>query len=376
VLLAVCLPPSEAAPAIRAAWDAGRAVAPLDPSAPPPELERALAALRPTHLLDEAGERPWAGGGEPVAPEAAAVVTTTGTTGIPRPVELTWSGLHASAAAVAAALGVRADDRWVCCLPLHHVGGLAVIARAWETGIPATVADAATADGSFVSLVPTQLQRLLDAGVDMSRFRRILVGGTAVPRRLRSLPNVVTTYGLTETWGGVVHDGRPLPGVEVRLAPVDREIQVRTPTVMRGYRLDPVATAAAFTSDGWLRTGDVGAWSPDGRLTVVDRIRDMIVTGGVNVSPTEVETVLARHPAVRDVCVVGRPDEEWGERVVAYVVAADPSAPPPLEDLRSFARHHLSPPKLPRQVVPVAAIPRTAGGKPMRRRLLESASAR
>ena len=183
---------------------------------------------------------------------------------------------------------------------------------------------------------------------------------------------VSTTYGLTETWGGIVHDGHPLDGVELRLdgppGASEGEVCVRAPMVMRGYRLDPDGTAAAFDDDGWLHTGDVAR--DDGeRLWIVDRLRDLVKTGGVSVSPTEVERVLARHPAVADVCVAGRPDPEWGERVVAYIV-------PQSGTDRSRPRRPAGPrgrrtgrPKLPREVVAVAAIPRTPGGKPLRRLL-------
>ncbi|GIU91059.1 MAG: hypothetical protein KatS3mg010_2158 [Acidimicrobiia bacterium] len=135
--------------------------------------------------------------------------------------------------------------------------------------------------------------------------------------------------------------------------------------VMRGYRLDPEQTASVLESDGWLHTGDVGTYD-GGVVRVVDRKKDLVITGGVNVSPTEVEAVLAQHPAVDDVCVVGLPDDEWGERVVAYVVA---DAPPCVEDLRAFARDRLSAPKLPREVRVVTEIPRSPSGKPLRRLL-------
>lgn len=254
-----------------------------------------------------------------------------------------------------------------------------MVARTWSTGVPVEVtkrfdpADVAASQASFVSLVPTTLSRCLDAGVDLSGFRAILVGGARLDPRLRSRAteagaSVVATYGLTETWGGVVYDGRPVEGVEVHIAD-DDEIVVRGPMVMRGYRLRPDDTAAALSPDGWLRTGDAGAWGPDGALQVVDRLRDLIVTGGVNVSPTEVESVLAAHPGVADVGVAGAPDTEWGERVVAHVVAADPADPPTLADLRDFAGERLSAAKLPRHLELVAEIPRTPGGKPLRRLL-------
>ena len=355
-LVTVRRPAPEAAGEIRAAWDAGHAVLVLDPRAPESEVARIVGRMRP-----EAG----------VAPEVAAVVVTSGTSGAPKGVELTWDGLAASAAAISEALEIGAGDRWLACLPLHYVAGLAVVGRAWATGTPVTVLDGfdpaavAGAGATLVSLVPTMLRRLWAAGADTSRFRRILLGGGPVRERG---PNIVATYGLTETWGGVVHDGHPLAGVELRLGEGD-EILVRAPMVMRGYRLAPAETAGAFAAGGWLRTGDAGTIDAGGRLRVVDRLRDLIITGGVNVSPSEVEGVLAGHPGVADVCVAGAADAEWGERVVAHVVPADPAQPPALEELRAFAGEQLSAAKLPRQVVIAVEIPRTAGGKPLRRLL-------
>ncbi len=356
MLVPVRLRPVEAAAAIRSAWDSARPVAVLDPAATPAERERQDAVVAPERM---------------VHPDVAAVVMTSGTAGRPRAVELTWRGL----AVMARWLPHEPGDSWLCCLPPHHVAGLAVLARAGTAGVPVEVTDrfdveaVARTPATLVSLVPTMVRRLLDAGVDLGRFRRILVGGGPMPPDIAALPNVSTTYGLTETWGGVVHDGLPLPGVELTLDD-DGEILVRSPTVMRGYRLDGPATAAAFTADGRLRTADVGRWAADGRLEVVDRKRDLVITGGVKVSPTEVEAVLRRHPAVADVAVAGTPDPEWGERVVAYVVPVAGEAVPTLADLRDFARRHLAPAKLPRQVVAVPAVPRTAGGKPLRRLLL------
>lgn len=337
----------EAAAAVEAAWDAGRAVAVLDPRWPADELDRARRALR---LAD------------PLAGEVAAVVLTSGTEGEPKAVELTWDGMRASAQAVSQALAVDpASDRWLCLLPLHHVAGLAIVARSWVTGTP-LVFDAGDARSTLVSVVPTQARR-----TGLERFRRVLVGGGPVPESISSLSNVVTTYGLTETWGGVVHDGHPLAGVEVRLDGPAGEILLRTPTAMRGYRgLPPVAPG------DWLRTGDVGCLDASGRLHVVDRLKDLIVTGGVNVSPAEVERALAAHPGVADVAVAGLPDPEWGERVVAYVVPTGRGHPPELDDLREFARERLAPPKLPKELVLVAAVPRTPAGKVLRRHLRSS----
>jgi O-succinylbenzoic acid--CoA ligase len=383
-LVAVLLPPTLAAPAILRAWEAGEAVLPLDPAAPGPELRRALGRLRPTHLVDGDGRRGLAGG-EPAAAGVAAVVVTSGTTGAPKGVELTGAGIEASARAVSDALGAGPGDRWLCCLPLRGVAGLAILARSWHTGVPVTVHDrfdleliAAERDATLVSLVPTMLARLLDARRERAagpRWRHVLLGGARAGADLLArardagLP-VVTTYGMTETFGGVVLDRRPLPGVHVRTAP-DGELLLRCPMLMRGYRLDPPATAAALRG-GWLRTGDLGHLDEAGALRVTGRKDDLIITGGVNVVPDEVEAVLAEHPALAEVAVGGLADAEWGERVVAWAVPADPADPPTLEELRAFARARLAAPKLPRQLVLVDRLPRTASGKLRRRDLAAS----
>lgn len=380
-VVAIALPAPEAADAILGVWEAGQAVLPLDLNMPAPERSEVLDRLRPTHLIDAEGKHELRGGESTVA-GVAAIVRTSGTTGTPRGVELTFDGLRASALAVSSTLGVEEGDRWLCCLPVHHVAGLAILARGWTTGVPVIVLDGFGVDAvrlalssgvTFVSLVPTTLTRLLDADVDLTRLRSALIGAAPLPEVLHNRATqagvpVVTTYGLTETWGGIVHDGHPLDCVTVSLGDHD-EILVHGPMVMHGYRFDPAGTRAAFTADGRLRTGDVGAIDSGGNVSVVDRLRDLIVTGGVNVSPTEVENVLATHPDVADVCVTGVPDNEWGELVVAFVVPRDPGRPPALDDIRSYALERLSAAKAPRRVVCVAAIPRTAGGKPLRRLL-------
>jgi len=382
-LLAIRLRPTLAAPAIRAAWDAGEAVLPLNPSAPEAEIERLLDRLRPTDLLDVDGRRDLPEGiGVPTG--TAAVIATSGTTGEPRGVELTRTGLDAMGHGVSQALDVTPADRWLACLPFHHVAGLAILARAMTTGNPVTVHDrfdldavarSARDDGiTIVSLVPTTLFRMLEAESPIEQFRRIVVGGAPTPPAVRARAdargaNVIGTYGLSETWGGCVLEGRAIRGLEVQLAPDDDEVLLRGPMVTSGYRLSPEDTAAAFTDDGWFCTGDIGAFDGDGTLRIVDRKRDLIISGGVNVSPTEVEHVLVEHPAVADVCVIGVPDDEWGERVVAHVVPADQHAPPSLDALREFAREQLAPPKLPRTLEIVDRIPRSPGGKPLRRRM-------
>jgi O-succinylbenzoic acid--CoA ligase len=387
-LTAVLLPRPDAARAVTDRWDRDEAVAVLDPALPAATLERLLGALAPSHILDEHGARAFPGG-TPVADDIAAVVTTSGTTGEPKFVELTAAGAEAIGRGFARALGREDDDRALVCLPLHHVAGLAILARARVNDTPVTVhpsfdvdavGEAPAREGAtLVSLVPTMLARLLAAGATLDAFRVLVLGGAPLPDELRSRAedigaHVVDSYGLSETWGGVLVDGDPIDGADVALGTSHDgsevgEILVRGPMVMARYRGNPRATAEAFARDGWLRTGDIGAHVSGRRLRVVDRVKDLVVSGGVNVSPTAVEAVLARAPGVLDVCVAGASDPEWGERVVAFVVSADPSTPPTLEALRTFAADHLSRAQLPKEVVHVDAIPRTSGGKLLRREL-------
>ncbi|HEX2063121.1 MAG TPA: AMP-binding protein [Acidimicrobiales bacterium] len=332
-----------------AAWDSGDAVLPVDPRVPAVARARLLADM---------------GAGRPVEDGDALVVATSGTTGRPKGVVLTHDAVRASALAVSRRLGVGPGDRWLACLPLAHVAGLAVVTRAVLTGTPLDVlagfdaAAVAASTATLVSLVPTTLRR-----VDPTRFRVVLLGGAAAPSGLP--PNVVTTWGMTETGSGVVHDGVPLDGVEVR-TDTEGQLLVRGPMLLRCYRdgTDPK------DADGWLPTGDVGEVGQDGRVSVHGRLDDLIVTGGENVWPHAVEGVLRAHPEVRDVAVVGRPDDEWGQRVVAVVVPDDPSRPPALESLRAWAREHLPAFAAPRELRLVGELPRTAAGKVERHALL------
>lgn len=358
-LLAIALPAPLLASMVERAWRHGDAVLPVDTRLPPPQRARLLAALRPARFVDETGIHDI-GDHLPVRDDDALVVATSGSTGEPKGVVLSHDAVRASAEATSAALGVDpSSDTWLACLPLSHIGGLSVVTRAILTGTPyevhdgfdAALVERAADDGAtLVSLVPTALQR-----VDASRFRRILLGGAAPPSRLPS--NVVTTYGMTETGSGIVYDGRPLPGAEVRV--IDGEIHVRGPMLLRGYRdgTDPK------DADGWFPTGDAGEIDADGVLHVHGRLGDLVITGGENVWPAEVETVLLAHPKVREVLVRGVPDTEWGQLVTAVVVPVDVSDPPTLDELRGFAREHLAAYAAPRRLDLVEALPRTTSGK-------------
>jgi o-succinylbenzoate---CoA ligase len=354
------------------AWAAGAALLPIDHRLPPREVGAILRRARPTVSLDAAGARRF--DGEAADPAIALIVHTSGTGGPPRFVQFDRRAIDAAVASSASALGASEQDRWLCCLPLAHIGGLLVVLRAVLLGAPVTihpgfdaVAVAAERGSAFTSLVPTMLARLVGGGAELTAFRAILVGGAHLSPDLRASAeragaSVVETYGLTETCGGVVYDGVPLPGTEMRIGP-GGGIELRGPTLMRGYRFDPGATAAAFTEDGWLRPGDAGEIDGEGRLHVVGRFDDVINTGGEKVWPDEVEAVLREHPGVRDVAAGARPDPEWGQRVAVWVVPADPSDPPSLEELRAFVARTLPRYAAPRELTLAERLPRTASGK-------------
>ena len=353
-------------------WDEGTAVFPLDRRLPPPVRAAVLARVRPTEVWDEEGRRGLPGG-EPAADGDALVLATSGTTASPKGVVLTHAALDHAARMTSDALAVDPGaDTWLCCAPVAHAGGFGVVNRAVRTGTPLvahTGFDAATvgaSGASLAALVPTMLAR-----IDPARFRRILLGGMGAPADRPA--NVVATYGLTETMGGVVYDRRPLPGVELRIGP-GGAIAVRSPTALRGYRTE-LDEHDPKDADGWLATGDLGALDPDGLLTVHGRADDVILTGGEKVWPEAVEAVLRRLPEVGDVAVIGRPDPEWGQVVVAVVVVAPGHAAPRFEVLRATVKESLPPWCAPRAVELVEALPRTPSGKVRRNGLRRAAQA-
>lgn len=352
-------------PALAAALDgAGPALLPLPTGG---TRGAVLAALDPSRPLER--------------DDVALVVPTSGSTGEPKGAMLTAAALRHSAAATHDRLG--GPGQWVLALPVSAIAGLTVLVRSLQARTRPQVVDlyggfsvdafvAATdrlAGGvrHYTALVPTQLRRLLDAGVDLSTYDGVLVGGAALSPDLRDRAiaagaPVVATYGMSETCGGCVYDGEPLDGVDVTIG-ADGRVSIGGPVVFAGYRLRPDLTDTALV-DGLHVTQDLGRWSSDGRLEVLGRVDDVIVSGGVNVPAAMVERVLDGHPAVAVCAVLGRPDPEWGERVVAVVQPVDASLPPALDELRSFAAGRLEPAALPREVVVLGMLPVLASGKP------------
>ena len=363
-------------------------VVPVDGS--PETAAELVAALRdalaggPAVLPVPPGEAPVAG-----RPGfgAAVVIATSGSTGAAKHVVLSAEALQASARATTDRLGGPA--RWLLALPGHHVAGVQVVVRALLAGAPPVVQDlregfrpdgfaAATrelgADRRCTSLVPTQLARIIDAGgaaLDALRgYSAVLVGGAALAPQLHERAvaagvQVVTTYGMSETAGGCVYDGHPLDGVRVELEP-DGRIRLGGPTLADGYLGDPDLTAAVFV-DGWFRTGDLGRWR-EGRLDVLGRADDVIVTGGEKVAPASVERVLIAQDGVATACVVGVPDAEWGQVVAAAVVpeGAGTFSPGFAERLQAAVRAELGRAAVPRVLRAVPRIPLHGIGKPDR----------
>jgi o-succinylbenzoate---CoA ligase len=304
-----------------------------------------------------------------------AVMHTSGTTAAPKPVSLTSRNFLASALGSAVALGLDPEERWLCPMPLTHVGGLSIAIRS------AIYATTAVVHGRFdteavlselmdpgrrttlVSLVPTMLARLLDAGLERPpTLRWALLGGGPIAPALVARAEaagvpVAPTYGMTEACSQIATFGWPLAGVEIRIAG-DGEVLVR----------GPIVSADAVAHDGWLHTGDLGRFDERGRLEIIGRKADTIVTGGENVAPAEVEAALLEHPAVADAAVHPRAHPEWGEAVVATVVLRDGDVATS-DELRAHCAARVAGFKVPKVIEFTDVLPRTASGKLLRRQL-------
>jgi O-succinylbenzoic acid--CoA ligase len=372
--------------ALHACLLAGVAAVPLDLRLSEAEREQRLAGadvvidtpIAPSSSLVGQPARLDTGRGlgwEPEGDVPVAVMHTSGTTAAPKPVTLTHGNFLASALGSAVALGLDPAERWLCPMPLTHVGGLSIPIRS------TIYASTAVLQGRFdteavlndlmdpgrritlVSLVPTMLARLLDAGLHGPPTLRwaLLGGGPIAPAlleraRAAGVP-VAPTYGMTEACSQIATFGWPLAGVEVRTAG-DGEVLVR----------GPIVSPDAPADDGWLHTGDLGRFDERDRLEIIGRKSDTIITGGENVVPTEVEAALLEHPAVADAAVHPRADPEWGEAVIATVVLRDGASAPP-EELRAHCATRLAAFKVPKAVEFADALPRTQSGKLLRRQL-------
>ena len=352
---------------------AGPVVAPFDATAPN------LTALRAAVAPDE-----------PVDDDLAVIITTSGSTGEAKGVALSRTALVASAEATHERLG--GPGQWLLATPAQYIGGLQVLVRSLLAETVPGIVDlsapfrsasfaaaaepvlAGSAPRRYTAMVPTQLRTLLAEGgpglAALAAFDAVILGAAATSDALRAQARqtgvrVVAAYGMSETASGCVYDGISLAGLQLRLADTEAgagRIELSGPMLASGYRGQPALSRAAF-ADGWFRTGDSGRLDADGRLEVLGRTDDLINTGGVKVAPALVERTLSAQAGVREVCVLGLPDEHWGQAVVAAIVPTDPAAPPTEADLRDAVRTALGRAAVPKRFGFLAALPLRGPGK-------------
>lgn len=357
--------------ALQDIWNAGDCAFPIDQRLAQKQKAQLVEEFFVDEIVTTEGHSVLGTRGSNIADNDAVLFTTSGSSGTPKGVIHTHDSLRANADIVARHFGDTSQMHWLACLPPSHVGGFGVISRAliWNcqlTTLPqfdAQQVDSLARQGvTHTSLVATAFGR-----INSELFERILLGGAKPPPNLP--PNVTTTYGLTETMGGVVYGRTALSGVEVSISE-EQEILVRGPVLMNRYYQQQIGHP--IDVDGWLHTGDLGSMSVDNQLSVTGRRSELIISGGENIWPEAVEAALTSHPDVSDVCVVGIDDQEWGQRVVAFIVPTKTSQTHSLAEWREHVAETLPRFMAPRQVVLVDSIPRGALGKPQRQALKET----
>lgn len=373
-LVAIAAGPTRAVLAgLDAVRSEGDAALPLPGDLPDAGREHLLARLRPDALYEGGHVTPLhtdAPAGR-LPSGSTLVALTSGSTGARTGVVHTADGLAAAVAASRLRLGARDGRPWHLTLPLHHLAGVLVVERSRAAGREPIVHDdpARTLGGAepgWISLVPTQLGRMLAAGVDLARHDGVLLGGAAAPAGLLEAAaeagvHVVTSYGSTETCGGCVYDGRPLDTVEVDLDE-DGRIRLRGPMLAAGLLTDGGPARSATDAGGWFATSDRGRLEA-GRLVVEGRLDRTVVSGGENVPAAAVEVALADLPWVAEVAVVGLPHPDWGAAVTAVVVPTTGARPPGLAELRAALSAALPDTWRPTGLLIGAALPRDGLGK-------------
>ena len=342
---------------VRNAWGAGDAVFPIDQRLPQVAKDSLVKQFKPSVLIDGTGSIVTLANSQPTEEHDALVIATSGSTGNPKGVVHTHDSIRALLNMSQARLQTDSSTHWLLCLPVSHVAGFSVLARSIVFGNPISILPkfdedelkaAANNGATHVSLVPTALNR-----IDPAIFDTILLGGAAAPPDLPA--NVITTYGMTETFGGIAYNAMPLDGVEVRVT--DEHIAVRSPSLFRTYR----GANTTDLIDRWYQTGDSGTFA-NGVLQVFGRSDDMIITGGENVWPSAVEKIVSAIPGIKRVVVSGIDDAKWGQRVVAWIVSSNAVAPS-LENIRQHVKQQLPSFCAPSELRVVREIPTTSLGQ-------------
>lgn len=366
-LVAIDMPAGEEfVVALQKIWDSGDAALPLDQRLPIIARKDLLTSFKASRVVGLDGQVSKLNDSQPVEPDDALVIATSGSTGRPKGAVHTHKSIDSAIRSTGSRLDCTNSDHWLACISLAHVGGLSVVLRALHFGSKLTIAqraDSATINSALdgganlTSLVPTVLR-----SVDITRFKTVLVGGSQTFDKLPN--NAIATYGLTETMGGVIYDGRPLVGVEMRLGATS-EIELRCNSLLRCYRdgFDPKSV------DGWFMTGDLGEIY-NGQLKILGRKDDLINTGGYKVWPITVETSIRQLDVIQDVVVAGTPDKKWGQAVTAWVVLRPDVKKFDLDILRAHVRDSQPDYCAPQKLFIVNQIPRSSLGKVLMSELL------
>lgn len=366
-LVALDMPASnEIVSIIKSVWEDGDAFIPIDQRLPQSAKRKLLEEVQPSQVLDSQWTRIKLANGRPVEDGQCLAMATSGTTGTPKVVMYDMRHIEASARTTSTFIGVNKNDRWLCCLPIAHIGGLSVILRSIITELEVEVhngfnaeqvVNAASRGSTLVSLVPATLMQ-----INPSMFRKIILGGSKPP--LVMPDNAFSTYGLTETGSGVVYNHVPLPGLEIKISD-KQQVLLRGPMIAKTYR-----NGSAICDDhGWLHTNDAGEFS-NGKLQIFGRLDEVINSGGEKVFPALVESVLSSNAKIAKMAILGTPDPKWGEAVTAVIVPKSNSLVPTLEELRTQVKEHLPSYAAPTKIILVQDLPMTSLGKIQKQVLL------
>lgn len=368
--------PNSIVNAIFNTWDQGHAVSVLPGNYPSSLLDEFIIKVDPTQVVSTSNvisERKLA---IVETPDLAAVVLTSGTTAKPKPVELSFESMQNSVNALYEFTSLDTSDSWLCCLPPYYIAGLSIFARSYineselvfheSFDIERIRADIKSVQA--ISLVPNQLLKLLDAKIDLTSLKTILVGGSSVHKNLLSRCeglNIHLTYGMTETWGGICHDGAIFPNSYARI--VQGEIEIKTSSLMSGYRHDFPLTQSRITSDGWFRTLDRGELV-DNRLNVFGRADEIINSGGIKIDPHQLETTIVNLIPIDEFIVCSTQHEILGECVTLCVLSKDADLVD-ISKLRSDLKKDMPSTHLPLKIATIDKFIKNQNGKLNRKQI-------